>query len=128
MGFCPIARGDCQGRANCRIWVRGRIHKTDTKLLAAQLARFALQEKRDQTNPLILTPKLTAPFWENHGIPNINREVIIDRYLRKKVSEVEEMAAQWLASPGFHESVINETLVMAKEGVEPRTQRCKSPP
>ncbi|MFW9987011.1 MAG: hypothetical protein ACFFDJ_10660 [Candidatus Odinarchaeota archaeon] len=128
MVFCPFARGDCQGRVNCRIWIRGRIHNTDTKLLAAKLARFVLHQKPGPKNPQKLTPELTTAFWETQRISNISREVISDRYLREKVFEVEEIATQWLASPGFQESVIQETLATAKEQVEPRTQRCKSPP
>jgi hypothetical protein len=126
--FCPIARGPCQGRANCRLWIRGRIHNTDSKLLATQLARFIQKSGYTQSNPHGLNPELTEVFWQNKGIPNIRHEIIIDRYLRAKVTEVEEMAVQWLASPGFQKKLSGETPSKTKGQVELHTPRCKSPP
>lgn len=128
MVFCPIARGPCQGRNNCRLWIRGRLLITDSKLLAAQLARYALDQPTARGNPRKLTSERSEGFWRDKGIPNIHREVLIDRYLRAKVNEVEAIAVQWLESPGFHETVLAEKLAKAKESAEPHTPHCKSPP
>ncbi len=122
--FCSIAQGPCQGRTNCRLWIRGRIQNTDSKLLAAQLARFTL----NLSNPKALTPDVKEAFWQDQGIPNIQREILIDRYLREKVAEVEELAQQWIQSPGFHETVLDEKRAKAKESSELHTPHCKSPP
>ena len=108
MVFCPIARGPCQGRNNCRLWIRGRLLNTDSKLLAAQLARYAINQSVARGNPRKLTPEQSEGFWRDRGIPNIHREVLIDRYLRAKVDEVETIAVQWLESPGFHEVFFTE--------------------
>ena len=128
MVFCPIAQGHCQGRNNCRLWIRGRLLSTDSKLLAAQLARFAFAQPTTRGNQRKLTPEQSEGFWNDKGIPNIHREVLIDRYLRAKVDEVETIAVQWLDSPGFHETVLAEKLAKAKESAEPHTPHCKSPP
>ncbi len=128
MVFCPIARGPCQGRTNCRIWIRGRLLSTDSKLLAAQLARFALDQPPARGNPRKLTSEQSEDFWRDKGIPNIRREVIIDRYLKAKVNEVETIAVQWLESSGFYEAVLAERLAKTKESAEPHTPHCKSPP
>lgn len=127
MVFCSIARGPCQGRANCRLWIRGRILNTDSKLLAVKLSRFILNQDTS-TNPKTLTPELTKAFWQDQGIANIQREVIIDRYLREKVIEVEELATQWVQSSGFHEKVFVEKRAQAKESPAPHTPRYKSLP
>ena len=128
MVFCPIARGPCQGRTNCRLWIRGRLLSTDSKLLAAQLARYALDKSTTRGNPRKLTSEQSEGFWYDKGIPNIHREVHSDRYLKAKVDEVETIAIQWLESPGFHEAVLAEKLAKAKESAEPHTPHCKSPP
>ncbi|MFW9984056.1 MAG: hypothetical protein ACFFCB_04925 [Candidatus Odinarchaeota archaeon] len=128
MVFCPIARGHCQGRTNCRLWIRGRLLNTDSKLLAAQLARYAFDQPAARGNPRKLTSEQSEGFWRDKGIPNIRREILIDRYLRAKVNEVETIAVQWLESPGFHETVLAEKLAKAKESGEPHTPHCKSPP
>ncbi|MFX0078995.1 MAG: hypothetical protein ACFE8O_07090 [Candidatus Hermodarchaeota archaeon] len=128
MAFCPIARGPCQGRTNCRLWIRGRLLITDSKLLAAQLARYAIDQPTDRRNPRKIIPEHSEDFWRDKGIPNIYREVLIDRYLKAKVTEVEAIAVQWLESPGFHEAVLAEKLANAKQSDEPHTQHCKSPP
>ena len=127
MVFCPIAQGPCQGRSNCRLWIRGRLLSTDSKLLAAQLARYAIDHPTSRGNPRKLTSDQSEVFWRDKGIPNIHREVLIDRYLRAKVDEVETIAVQWLESSGFHETVLAEKLAKAKESAEPHTPRCKSP-
>jgi hypothetical protein len=126
--FCPIARGPCQGRTNCRLWIRGRLLSTDSKLLAGQLARYALNQLAARRNPRKLTTKQSEGFWHDKGIPNIHREVLSDRYLKEKVDEVETIAIQWLESPGFHEAVLAEKQAKAKESAELHTPHCKSPP
>jgi hypothetical protein len=79
----------------------------DTKQLAAQLARFVL-------TTVDIQPQSTIPlaaredFWATLGIPDIRREIIIDRYLREKVTEVEELATEWIRSPGFHETILQK--------------------
>ena len=127
MVFCPTARGPCKGRANCRLWIRGRILYTDSKLLAAQLARWALQQT-NLTPTKDLTPVIREGFWEDLGLPNIQREIVMDRYLREKVAEVEQLALQWIQSPGFHETILEEKRAKAKESSAPHTPHCKSPP
>ncbi|MFX1319136.1 MAG: hypothetical protein ACFE9D_01700 [Promethearchaeota archaeon] len=127
MVFCPTVHGPCIGRAKCRLWIRGRILYTDSKLLAAQLARFTLEQ--DNTNtPQPITPKIRDTFWQNQGIPNIQREIIVDRYLREKVIEVERLAEKWVQSPGFHKTILATYLNKPKESSAPHKQHCKSPP
>ena len=128
MVFCPIAQGPCQGRANCRLWIRGRLLSTDSKLLAAQLARYAINQPTARGNPRKLTHRQSEGFWSDKGIPNIHREVLSDRYLKAKVNEVETIAVQWLESPGFHEAILAEKLAKAKESAEPHKPHYKSPP
>ncbi|MDO8124480.1 MAG: hypothetical protein Q6364_08895 [Candidatus Hermodarchaeota archaeon] len=128
MVFCSIARGPCQGRTNCRLWIRGRLLCTDSKLLAAQLARYVIDQPIARGNPRKLSSEQSEGFWRDKGIPNIHREILIDRYLRAKVDEVETIAAQWLESPGFHEAVLAKKLAKVKESAEPHTPHCKSPP
>ena len=125
MVFCPTARGPCQGRNNCPLWIRGRILYSDTKLLAAKLARFTFNFGNPPT-PKSLTSEIREAFWQEQGLSNIQREVLIDRYLREKVNEVEQLAQQWIQSPGFHEKVLDEH--RAKESSEPSEPHCKSPP
>ncbi|MFX1301688.1 MAG: hypothetical protein ACFFAL_01610 [Promethearchaeota archaeon] len=127
MVFCPIARGPCQGRHNCRLWIRGRLLNTDSKLLAAQLARYAIDQPTARGNPQKLASKQSEGFWRDKGIPNIHREILIDRYLRAKVNEVETLAVQWLESSGFHKAIFAEKLAKAKDSDEPHTPHCKSP-
>jgi hypothetical protein len=67
-------------------------------------------------------------FWEKEGIPNIQREIIIDRYLREKVAEVEQLAQEWVRSPGFHETLLAGTSAKTKESSALNKRRCKSPP
>jgi hypothetical protein len=125
--FCPTARGPCPGRANCRLWIRGRILYTDSKLLAAQLARFVLKKANPESSRTIPT-KAREIFWQNQGIPNIQREIIIDRYLREKVNEVETLALNWIRSPGFRQAIIEDERAKTKESSAPHTPHCKSPP
>lgn len=108
MVFCPIAHGPCQGRMNCRLWIRGRLLNTDSKLLAANLARFVLTYDNPGTDTKQLTQDLSTIFWQEQGLPNIQRETLIDRYLRAKVNEVESLAAKWLKSPGFLDTLESE--------------------
>lgn len=115
------------GRANCRLWIRGRILYTDSKLLAAQLARFALAWNNPKS-PQMITTKIREAFWQNEGIPNIQHETIVDRYLREKVAEVEKLAHEWIQSPGFHETLLAEKPAKTKESSAPHTPHCKSPP
>lgn len=126
--FCPLAGGPCQGRSNCRLWVRGRILNTDSKLLAAQLARFLVQEKTilAQSNPK--NSEFTHAFWQSQGLADIHREVIIDRYLAEKVREVEDLANRWAKSPGFLKTLVANKTKSTKESPGLRKQRCKSPP
>ena len=105
--FCPTAQGPCQGRSKCRLWIRGRILYTDTKLLAAKLARFTLS-KENHSSPKTITSEIHDAFWKEQGLSNIQREVLLDRYLREKVIEVEQLAQQWIQSPGFHETILDE--------------------
>ncbi|MFW9830736.1 MAG: hypothetical protein ACFFD8_03080 [Candidatus Thorarchaeota archaeon] len=127
MVFCPIARGYCCGRINCRLWIRGRILNTDSKFLAAELAQFSLQHHA-QTNPRLIAPEISKEFWENQGIPNIYREIIIDRYLREKVTEVEEQAIQWVQSLSVHQKVPCNKQTLTKDATELHVLRCKSLP
>lgn len=125
--FCPTAGGHCQGRAKCRLWIRGRILYTDSKQLAAQLARNLLETTK--TQPLLIIPQeAREAFWASQGLPDIQREILIDRYLREKVTEVETLASEWIQSPAFLESMLQIHSEKIKESSEPRTPRCKSPP
>ncbi len=72
--------------------------------------------------------ELSERYWINKGIHNIHRQIIIDRYLKEKIKEVESLVAQWLASPGFHEYLFNDKQAKLKESPAPQTQHCKSPP
>ncbi len=127
MVFCPTANGPCVGRAKCRLWIRGRILYTDSKLLAAQLARFTLEQ--DNTNtPQSITPKIRDTFWQNKGISNIRQEIIVDRYLREKVVEVERLAEKWVQSPGFQKTIPATHSNKPKEPSALHKQHCKSPP
>jgi hypothetical protein len=125
--FCPTARGPCVGRANCRLWIRGRIIYTDSKLLAAKLARFALEQDYTKA-PHGITEEIRDTFWHNQGISNIQHEIIVDRYLREKVIEVEKLAKKWVQSPGFHATILSKNSDKTKESSELNGQRCKSPP
>ena len=126
MFFCLTARGPCTGRANCRLWIRGRILYTDSKLLAAQLARFTLNQDYPKP-PATISSQIREAFWQNQGIPNIRRETLIDRYLREKIAEVEILANKWIQSPGFHEITLDEKQAKIKASSALQTQRCKSP-
>lgn len=109
MVFCPIAKGYCKGRAKCPAWSRGRLIATDSKLLATRLAKYILIHApgtwSDDGKPLKIPPKESATFWEEEGIPDIEATCLRDRYLAAKVSEVEALAAQWIASPAFRASL-----------------------
>jgi hypothetical protein len=126
--FCPIAGGLCQGRSKCRLWIRGRILNSDTKLLAAQLARFLLQDKSPQSHSAPGHDDFTVAFWQAQGLADIRREVLMDRFLDRKVREIEILAAEWVKSPGFLETLNLKELKSAKASAERHTQRCKSPP
>ena len=76
----------------------------------------------------MITPEIQEAFWLEQGLPNIRREVLLDRYLREKVGEVEQLATQWIQSPGFHERILNEQRAQSKESSVPHTPHCKSPP
>ncbi|MFX1577177.1 MAG: hypothetical protein ACFFCF_08370 [Promethearchaeota archaeon] len=127
MVFCPTAGGPCQGRDKCRIWIRGRILYTDSKLLAVQLAESVIEHNTSGDLHTIPMESRTA-FWQNQGISNIQREILIDRYLREKVEEVETLAVQWLQSAGFQERVLNKVKGKTKVSSAPHRLRCKSPP
>jgi hypothetical protein len=125
--FCPMAGGPCQGRSKCRLWIRGRILNSDSKLLAAQLARFLLEHEipPSQSNPV--NDEFTEAFWETQGLADIRREVLMDRFLGEKVREIEILAAKWVQSPGFLET-LEAKAGKAKASAEPHKQRCKSLP
>ena len=112
MVFCPIAKGQCRGRAKCPAWSRGRLIATDSKLLATRLAKYILTHssdtRQDDGKPLKITPEASAVFWEKEGVPEIASTCLRDRYLAAKVSEVEELASQWLTSPAFRASLTTE--------------------
>ncbi|MFX1475716.1 MAG: hypothetical protein ACFFCO_09625 [Promethearchaeota archaeon] len=111
MVFCPIAKGQCQGRAKCPAWSRGRLIATDTKLLATRLAKHILvhaPESRLNDGKPKLPPKEVATFWEEEGVPEIEATCLRDRYLAAKVAAVEALAAKWLSSPGFRASISPE--------------------
>ncbi len=100
MVYCPFAQGQCRGRANCLIWIKGRLLNTDSKLIATKLAQFLLNTKA-QTHSGSFNPIVADTFWKKQGIPNIRQEILRDRYLKAKVSEVETLAKQWLKSSSF---------------------------
>lgn len=112
MVFCPIAKGPCQGRAKCPAWTRGRLIATDTKLLATRLAKYILlhtpKTAQGDGKPLKIPSKESATFWEEEGVSDIRATCIRDRYLAAKVAEVEALAADWIASPGFRTSLAVE--------------------
>ncbi len=127
MVFCPNARGPCPGRVECKLWIRGRILYTDSKLLAAQLSRLIF----DSDNPhpsLRLTPRILETFWKDQGIPNIQNVIVSDRYLREKVAEVEALAQLWIQSSGFHKKLLDEKQGKIKASSELHKPHCKSPP
>jgi hypothetical protein len=125
--FCPTARGPCVGRAKCPLWIRGRILYTDSKLLAAKLAHFVLDQDNTKASHGI-PQEIRDAFWHNQGISNIQHEIIVDRYLREKVVEVEKMAKKWVQSPGFQATFLAKNSGKTKESSELNGQRCKSPP
>lgn len=119
--FCPIARGKCQGQSKCRLWTRARIINTDSKQLASQLARFISSQDNPIQKGLELTVEEANVFWEKQGINNIRQAMAADRYLRKKVEDVEDLAAKWLLSPGFLATLtISQELLLKKADA-----RCK---
>ena len=126
--FSPIAGGPCQGRSKCRLWIRGRILNSDSKLLAAQLARFLLDERISPAQSNAEDAEFTLAFWQTQGLEDIRHEVIMDRFLDLKVREIEALAAQWVKSPGFLETLNPKDLKSAKASAEPQTQHCRSPP
>lgn len=128
MVFCPLANGQCKGQVNCQLWVRGRLLKTDSKILAAELLRFIIHQNNSSKTTGTTTNELSARYWKNKGISNIHREIIIDRYLKEKVKEVETLVAQRLDSSGFHKCLLNEVQAEFKESPALQTQHCKSPP
>ena len=107
MVFCPVAGGPCQGRSKCRFWIRGRILYTDSKQLAAQLARHILETTKAQL-PSTIPQEAREAFWASHGLTDIQREIVIDRYLREKVTEVEALAAEWVHSTAFHGTILQK--------------------
>ena len=126
--FCPFAGGSCQGRSKCRLWIRGRILNSDSKLLAAQLARFLLNEKRSSAQNTSEDGEFTLAFWQAQGLEDVRREIILDRFLGEKIREIEALAAEWVKSPGFLETLGIKELKAAKASDEPHTRRCRSPP
>ena len=132
MVFCPIARGSCPGRKKCRLWTRGRIIATDTKLLARRLASFVLTKtslsNKIPGNSSKIPTELANAFWKKEGIPNIKQVCIIDRYLTAKVSEVEALATKWLSSPGFHAKIKMELELAIKTRGAPQKPPHKCPP
>ena len=128
MDFCPIARGPCQGRAKCRLWIRGRITHTDTKLLASQLAQYTLRYSSPERENPEISAEVTSSFWNEQGLNNIGRERLIDRYLNAKVEEVEALANQWLSSPGFIEVFLKEPRTETSVGEGPHKRQNTSPP
>ncbi len=81
-------------------------------MLATRLAKHILTHapsiKLDDGKPLKIPPKESATFWEKEGIPDVAATCHRDRYLAAKVSEVEALAAQWIASPAFRASLQTE--------------------
>ena len=128
MVFCPFAGGSCQGPSKCRLWIRGRILNSDSKLLAAQLARFLLDDKRSSAQNTSEVEEFTLAFWQAQGLEDVRREVIMDRFLGEKIREIEALAAEWVKSPGFLETLDLKESKVVKASAEPHTQRCRSPP
>jgi hypothetical protein len=85
---------------------------TDSKLLATRLAKHVLahspDSRQDDGKPLKITPEDSATFWEEEGVPDVAATCLRDRYLAAKVSEVEALAAQWIASPAFRARLTTE--------------------
>jgi hypothetical protein len=96
--------------------------------MAAKLARFLLDERTSPNQSVSEDVEFTQAFWEAQGLDDIRREVIMDRFLRAKVREIEVLAVRWLKSPGFLETLDLKEPKAAKASAEPHTQRCKSPP
>ena len=128
MVFCPFAGGSCQGRSKCRLWIRGCILNSDSKLLAAQLARFLLDEQDSPAQDTSEDDEFTLVFWQTQGLEDVRREIIMDRFLGEKIREIEALAAEWVESPGFLKTLDLKESKPAKASAEPHTQRCKSPP